>query len=112
MDKEFWKKLFPLSKETKSYHSIFTLKESFFVPVCSWDEFNINMKVKEGIPAETINSFYQGRFFEKIYEFLIDFYCQGKSINWPEILQDDTSSIISLPNYPFEKKYCWFKENF
>lgn len=112
MDKEFWKKLFPLNKETKSYHSIFTLKESFFVPVCSWDKFNINMKVKEGIPAETINSFYQGRFFEKIYEFLIDFYCQGKSINWPEILQDDTSSIISLPTYPFEKKYCWFKENF
>ncbi len=44
----------------------------------------------------------------KDYETIAGLWSQGEAIDWYR-LWDKTPSVISLPNYPFAKEYCWFK---
>ena len=45
---------------------------------------------------------------QKDQEVLATLWTQGERIDWSR-LHDKTPNIISLPNYPFTKEYCWFK---
>lgn len=45
---------------------------------------------------------------QKDREVLATLWTQGERIDWSR-LHDKTPNIISLPNYPFAKEYCWFK---
>ena len=44
---------------------------------------------------------------EKLLETLQDLWLQGAEIHWPTLYQHNQPRRISLPSYPFERKYYW-----
>lgn len=108
VNKKFWADIFLSTEESNNYDFTTQIKEYSFILISNSEKNILNSKINEAIPQKVLISFYQGNSFEEICQFLIAAYCQGEVIDWTEVLQDKVSSIISLPTYPFEKKYCWF----